>query len=195
MSSFIKARFLKSSLMSALLLTAVTPAFAQSALPDKLKSCAMVEDDSKRLACYDAAISDIDATVAAATQARKQASILKTKQLAEKAEADRLAALATAEKAKVDNFGIGSVPKEARTAAPLNSEIDSLEGSITEILYTGSKKVVIALDNGQMWRQTSSESTPILRVGDKVEIKRGILGSFRLKFLKQGRMVDVLRVR
>jgi hypothetical protein len=187
--------FLKTSLMTALIFIVTTPASAQTALPEKLKSCAVVEEDAKRLACYDAAISDIDATVAAATQARKQAAGVRAKQLAEKTEADRLAAVANAEKTKVDNFGIGSVPKSARAAAPLNVDLDLLEGSITKVFYSATKKVVVALDNGQIWRQTSSDSTPILRVGDKVEIKRGILGSFRLKFLKQGRVVDVLRVR
>ncbi len=173
-------------------------AVAQGALPESVRGCAAIDDDGKRLACYDAAVSLADAQVAKATEARKIAAAERAKVLAEKVEADRLVALAADEKAKVDNFGVGSVDVQDRPASAIaaaKSELENLEATVTSVFYTPTKKLLLALDNGQIWRQTDSSSSPLMRVGDKVEIKKGILGGFRMKLLRQKRMLEVLRFR
>jgi hypothetical protein len=173
-----------------------TSAFGQAALPKSISACAAIDDDAKRLACYDAAVSTVDAQVAKATEARKIAAVARAKAEAEKAESDRLVALAAADKAKVDNFGVATVAKEDRPASvTTKSELESLEAAVTSVFYTADKKLILALDNGQIWRQTDSSSSPLVRAGDKVEVKKGILGGFRMKLLRHKRMLDVLRFR
>jgi hypothetical protein len=170
-----------------------TSAFGQAALPKSISACAAIDDDAKRLACYDSAVSAIDLATAQTMEARKVAAQVRTKAAAEKAEADRVAALAAAEKAKVDNFGAVSVPKTLRPASESAVDIDNLEAAIAEFFYSPSKALIVVLDNGQMWRQKDSESMPPIRAGDKVRIQKRMISGFRMTFIRQKRTIDVTR--
>ena len=70
--------------------------------------------------------------------------------------------------------------KEAeRGAAP--QEMATLALKITSLSFGAGGRVVIGLENGQVWQQlTPSSDLELLKLGDRVEISRGLLGSFWL---------------
>ena len=70
--------------------------------------------------------------------------------------------------------------------------IDSLSGTVSRLQQSGYDKVVITLDNGQVWRQVDASSLR-LRVGDSVEIERGAIGSFMLQKKGSKRSMRVTR--
>jgi len=71
--------------------------------------------------------------------------------------------------------------------------IETLRASVTELQQAAPDKVVISLDNGQVWRQTTSSSLR-LRTGDDIEIERGALGSYLLQKVGSKKTMRVQRV-
>ena len=145
-------------------------------LRDKLSTCNDLTDADARLACYDAAV---DRSRQSAASGPAPA-------------APQPAAPAQAEPAKTgagtlsqeDLFGksgdeMERTVQEATGSAP----IDSLGATISKLQRYSYDKVLITLDNGQVWKQIDGSSLR-LRVGDAIEIERASLGSFMLK--KQG---------
>jgi hypothetical protein len=64
-----------------------------------------------------------------------------------------------------------------------SERIDSLSATVTKLQQYSYGKVLITLDNGQLWKQIDTSNLR-LRAGDAVVIERAALGSFMLK--KQG---------
>jgi hypothetical protein len=58
----------------------------------------------------------------------------------------------------------------------------------------GDRLLLIALENGQVWRQAEYTSFA-LRSGDSVEIEAGLAGSYYLRRNGKGRSIRVKRVR
>ncbi len=56
----------------------------------------------------------------------------------------------------------------------------SLTAQVREVKKTPRGKLIITLENGQIWKQTDSDRL-LLRAGDSVNIERGLLGAFFLK--------------
>jgi hypothetical protein len=176
------------------LLLGTAPVLAQSALTDKIKRCAAVENDAERLACYDGAVAAVDAEAAKMAAERKAQAEQRKREEQAKAEADaKLAAEKTA-KDKVDAFGAAGMPSDRRPEVKTDS-IDELQASITEVFYSPMNQMILVLDNGQMWRQMDGMSVPAVRNGDKVVIKKRALSGFRLTFVRQKRTIDIKRYR
>ena len=92
--------------------------------------------------------------------------------------------MAAANLSQEDLFGKTGEEVERTVQQATGSEaIDILSATVTELQRYGYDKVLIRLDNGQVWKQVNGSSLR-LRVGDAVEIERASLGSFMLK--KQG---------
>lgn len=150
-------------------------AFADE-LRDKLDACNELTDADARLACYDAAVDrSKQSTASGPAPANPQP-----------------AAPAQAEPAKTgagtlsqeDLFGkSGEEVERTVQEATGNAPIDSLSATVSKLQRYSYDKVLITLDNGQVWKQIDGSSLR-LRVGDAVEIERASLGSFMLK--KQG---------
>ncbi|MCF2911026.1 hypothetical protein L1285_22230 [Pseudoalteromonas sp. DL2-H2.2] len=132
-----------------------------------LKACTMVENDLKRLGCFDQVM---------AGQA-PQASSLKSKP----ADAPAPAVAANTQ----NDFGLEHIPKIAEN----NNE---LEGRITKVSKSPLGKVTVTLDNGQVWKQTGAESLR-LRSGDEVVISRAALSSFLMRKVGSNRATRVKR--
>ncbi|TPE58714.1 hypothetical protein FJQ54_16850 [Sandaracinobacter neustonicus] len=174
-------RILVAALGAGLLLSA--PAGAQ--VPDKLIGCSAEPDDAKRLACYDSVVKAISADARRVSEAR-EAEAAKAKQAAAAAAAAAATAAAVqAEETRKASFG------KADSAA----EVKSVDASISEILRDASGKPVFILDNGQMWRQADGFNLPNAKVGTKVAVKRGAMGSYRLQPENSNRSVQVIRMR
>lgn len=71
-------------------------------------------------------------------------------------------------------------------------QLESLNAEVTRLQQSGYDKVLITLDNGQIWRQVDSSSLR-LRVGDAIEIERAALGSYMLKKRGSKRSMRVSR--
>jgi hypothetical protein len=77
---------------------------------------------------------------------------------------------------------------------PAVTESGDTYATITEVRETVPNRVIVTLDNGQIWRQTASASYP-LRVGHLVRIYRGAMGGDRLAVEELGGFIRVERVR
>ena len=159
---------------------------AQAQVQDRLVGCLAEVEDAKRLACYDAVVKGLSADARRVSEAR-EAEAAKAKAAAAAAEARAAAAAAAAaEEARRDTFG-----KPADSA----EEIREVSAGIREILRDASGKPVFILDNDQMWRQADGFSLPSAKVGAKVTVKRGAMGSYRLLAEGSKRSVQVIRMR
>jgi hypothetical protein len=151
------------------------------ALRDELTVCRALTDDDARLICYDSAMDRSRQSVdsrprPAPAQAAPPASV--------PAATAGAASVAAANLSQEDLFGKTGEEVERTVQQATGSEaIDILSATVTELQRYGYDKVLIRLDNGQVWKQVNGSSLR-LRVGDAVEIERASLGSFMLK--KQG---------
>jgi uncharacterized small protein (DUF1192 family) len=72
-------------------------------------------------------------------------------------------------------------------------EVASVKARVTALRHDASGALLIDLDNGQQWRQTSGSGSPLLEVGNEVTITRAALNSFRMS-TPTGRALKVKRV-
>lgn len=163
-----------------------TAAAAQS--PELLR-CAAVADNEARLACYDKAVAGMS-TEARAISERRATETARLQR--EKAEADRRAAeaaRAAAEAKRRAEFGDLRAQQDEATKI----DIRQIETGIDEVFNTQTGLAVFLLENGQLWRQETAQSLPIVRKGDKVIIKKGLLGSFNMTLVGKNRTFTVIR--
>jgi hypothetical protein len=161
-------------------------------LRDELQACRDLPSAVERLDCYDGAVDrsnqggNQQPTAAAAAPATVGAA----------APVAPAAVAGTAEAAAISHeelFGQNSKEVQRTVEAATGAEgIDSLDAQVTRLQQYDYDKVVISLDNGQVWQQIDSSSLR-LRVGDDVVIERAALGSFMLKKSGSNRSMRVSR--
>ena len=80
-----------------------------------------------------------------------------------------------------------------------DKSLKSIISNIKSAQASRSGKMRVTLENGQVWQQLSSDNFKItparLRRQTSVEIKRGALGSYRLKVLPWGRSTKARRIK
>lgn len=171
----------------AILLLALPAATAiADSLQDELRVCRSLTDDQARLICYDAAVD----------RSRKSSAGRPAPARAEPAPVAATAAGSAAAVNQIDRedlFGKSGdeVQREVEAAAGAE-QMDSLSATVTKLQKYTYDKVLITLDNGQVWKQVDSSSLR-LRVGDAVDIERASLGSFMLKKKGSKRSMRVSR--
>lgn len=134
-------------------------------VPEQLRRCAEIEDDARRLACYDRHVRGGAAeTTAAAPSAAAPVSGSPAPGSSEPPPA------ADAEQ----GFGLPE-EREQREEEP-----DLISARITRIDVRRNGERIFTLDNGQMWVEDSPAPSLRLEVGDTVTIKAGLFGSHRL---------------
>lgn len=136
---------------------------AQSTLASQLEQCRTEQNALKRLVCYD----EINTRTAGSP----------APQAAERARA--------VTNPPEDNFG-----KEHRQVAA--DPVDQLYATVSDISFSPRKELIITLDNGQIWRQSGSGQFP-LQTGERIYIKRGLLGAFYLGKDGSNRTLKVVR--
>jgi hypothetical protein len=160
------------------ILAGAAPA-AAATLEQSLVTCSAKADATVRLKCYDDIARGLSAEARKVAEARE----------AEAAAAAAAAATAAAAKAEADSkVAFGMASRDEAAAA------QQIEAGITELLKDASGKTIFVLDNGQMWRQADAFSVPA-KVGGKVIVKRGSLGSYRLFLAGSNRSAQVIRMR
>jgi hypothetical protein len=142
-------------------------ASAENPLRQALRVCAALGNDSERLACYDKTAETLVSDVPANSRSPSPEEM----------------------------FGAGrrssqGLPAESAAKRKQLTEITARVALLRE-LEDGS--VLIELDNGQVWKQSSSNTPLLIRVGDRVRISRGALGTFRLA-APNGRFTQVRRL-
>jgi hypothetical protein len=146
----------------------------ERALTERLVECVRERDDARRLACFDRATAQLDAS------SSKGASV-------------------TAEGGapSASDFGVsGSEVARKRGAAGEENappEVKRLDATVAAIARQPRGELVLTLDNGQVWVQKTATSYFPVEVGDQVTIMAGALSSYRL--MTGGRSTAVTRIK
>lgn len=151
-------------------LTLASAAAADEAFVGSVLDCRSLSSAEERLLCYDGVVDEYSARDAERV-------------------ADVPPATPDTDKTSEAEASFGLPP-----AADSRATVDRIEASVVELSRTASGKVVVVLDNGQVWRQTRT-STLRLAEGDDVEIRRRSMGSHQLLKTGSGRSMKVQRVR
>ncbi|WP_105253514.1 hypothetical protein [Pseudoalteromonas sp. T1lg75] len=166
----------------ALLATLSTTAQADDGVNiQALKACSYIENDFRRLLCYDnimagKPIDSMPANMPAEVPAQSQ----KGKGKGPSANAAGAAASAASNKGNNSKreFGLEHKQKDDNDGNP-----DELVAKVSKVKEAPYGELIITLDNGQRWRQIGTDSFRISK-NDTVVISRAMFNSFLLK--KQG---------
>ncbi|MBM4385794.1 MAG: hypothetical protein FJ091_20795 [Deltaproteobacteria bacterium] len=146
---------------------------------ETLLGCRKLSDAAERLACYDRVVDRAAQTI--------EPEVLATAPRASSSEPERSLrerlfgrSVEETDRALRDAYGV-------QTAAELTAVA-------TAVKRGPDGRVVVTLDNGQVWRQTESRAFP-LREGQTVRVREGALGSFYMNPVDGGRTAPVQRVR
>ena len=94
-------------------------------------------------------------------------------------------------------LGSEQLPKPA--ASQRQESDDALTAVVSEISFTPFGRVVLFLDNGQVWRQLDGDGAKYVAHGNgadlNVTISRGLFGSYDLRFAGQNELFKVRRVK
>jgi hypothetical protein len=164
-------------------------AFADT-LQDELRVCRGLTDDDARLICYDAAV---DRSRNSGYSRSAPAAAPAPAQPAAAAAGTAAATGAATELSQEDLFGktVDEVQQTVEEATG-SERIDSLNATVSKLQEYSYGRVLITLDNGQVWKQVDSSNLR-LRVGDAVDIERASLGSFMLRKKGSKRSMRVAR--
>lgn len=144
-------------------------------LAQAMEKCRSVSNSVKRLVCYD--------------QLAQRANNLEDSGLTE-FYANRPVVMASPEaRRNLDATETQSAPQnsfglEKRMAEQKSEEVSELRAVVGKVEETQRGKLIITLQDGQIWRQTDSQILS-LSAGDSITISRGMLGAFYLS--KDGR--------
>lgn len=163
------------------------PAFAQdqTAAAAQILSCESVRGDKARLKCFEKALPALrDAFPGAESIANARAD--EAHQAAkEDAKKDFGLPPAVAQASKPfeeKEFGAEQLPRDEKID---EENVNSITAGIVDIGRSLNGKIIVFLDNGQVWRQLDSDkSTPYIRKnfeGLTATVKRGFLGSYLVR--------------
>jgi hypothetical protein len=169
---------IKSSLIGAAWLLAVSPSLALAAPPapkagqadvvKALSACRAITDSTERLACFDKTAASLD-------QAQASGEVIvvdraQVRQIKRQAFGFTMPSLAI--------FDLGG-HKDKDKVRDKDAGDESITAIATSAHQTADGKWIIALDDGSVWRQIDSDTVAIdPRPGSKIHIRRASLGSF-----------------
>ena len=187
--------------------------FLMSCLPGLAvaQTCADIQDDTERLACFDVTLSctSIQSEIerlACWDRARTSGDDLPSLPAEERQEVPVHPSSAQAQVLEpVDGSAVdgdsgvvetvrADSPDKFGEKKPLDAPRHYIEATIVEIKTSGLKIDYLRLDNGQVWRETE-DSRMRFREGRKVTITEGILNSYDLQMEGYNKIVKVKRVR
>ena len=169
----------------------ILPARSQS-LPQTLAVCTHIALDSDRLACFDREVGALSRGASAKAPAAgiSQAPPAQSTAAVGGGPATRPVAtppssLPPAPPSLTPEQRLGLSPEgvrklEAKQGLKVTPEVKNLTAHIASVSHSASGRMVITLDNGQVWRQSESRSTFEAQPGDVATISPGALGSFWL---------------
>ena len=129
--------------------------------------CKSIEDDQKRLSCFDNLDSSFNQTVMTETNSN-----------------EKLNKTVVPEKEINKDFGL---PRERDNYEKIISKIETLRNPNKQKLY-------FTLTNGQTWRSVENIRRVQFKVGQEVEITEGFISGYKLKVLNKKLSLRVRRI-
>ncbi|PCI48259.1 MAG: hypothetical protein COB49_06145 [Alphaproteobacteria bacterium] len=156
---------------------------ANSARADQLQSfmvCANITEDIKRLACFDGASKKMpEPATGVAAVAEPQA--VREKQIAD--------------------FGKKqlrkSPVKEVRKAQKKEDDkgLKAIKLTVVDVAYTITKKFVLFMENGQIWKQKEDKKVRLPKGKFEVVIKKGLIGGYNMTIPSKRTFIRVKRLK
>jgi len=145
--------------------------FTQPALSaeEALVKCRQVEEIAERVVCYD--------------------NIVDTRFPAEPPEVTRAEVVPDAQSL----FGTTDAEAKRIVEATLAiEELDEIEATVTDVRKSANNKLMVTLNNGQIWHQLDNQRMP-LKSGEAVIVRKASLSSFRMEKQSGSRRIRVRR--
>jgi hypothetical protein len=171
---------------------------------EALVACMSIDDDTARLACYDAQLSRQPSSGAAASppSVSTKEAVAATVAPAPSApvgQAPTAAAPAPAPVAPVSNpqdaFGLTAEQREARAAKSKEvAKVDRITATVVTAKMTVSGRLLLTLDNGQQWAQVEPSRQQYFYEGDPITIRKASLGSYLASGPKSGTGIRIKRI-
>lgn len=178
---------------------ASTQAFAQT---DEINQCRVIQDPTKRLACYDNMYGRISLDGSqvskAVKQVAKQLDPIEQRAQALMSKSSTSSSPFDGSKARLDSNSSKMVPSDESFGAEQienssSSDSDQMFAVINAIDMNPRDLRTISLSNGQVWRELQS-SRLNLDVGAEIIIKKGLVGGYLLSTESSNRISRVKRI-
>ena len=182
------------ALVLSLLLLPLTPAVEAAELSvEQLRDCQQIDDGSARLACFDAFAERVLAEGLLAPETISEASAPSAASAAAVVEASEPAeaAIVAAEPQVEPATEPGGEAEFGRREEPEKPE--SIQTVIDKTDKTAYGKLILYLENGQIWQQLDSLRTTF-KAGDEIIISSAVSGSFLLRKSTGGTRIRVRRL-
>lgn len=165
---------------------------------DAYRACARIERDAARLACFDAAAKGdpvlLSREQAASDRARAEAASLENAEAAAMLRAVQEEARRAEERARAAEAALAEAERRAREA---ESQVrpDEYAAKVEAIRVAPRGELRLLLDNGEIWRQKTSDDVRIdeddLSEIRTVTIRKAIFGSWRMTLEPLGETIRV----
>lgn len=162
----------------------------QHSLGDRIRACAEMADDTRRLACFDReadVLSDTGEEVRAATEPTSAvvAETAAGEEVRAATEATQnvvgeTAVRAAADSNSVDEFGMTPELVRSKPEMEVETELREISAKAVKVTRRPRGELTITLDNGQTWTEKDAEYGFRVKVGDTVVIKKGNMGGYRM---------------
>ncbi len=162
--------------------------------------CLELTEDSARLACYDRNATLLRAAIAVSEGNEGMAGEADPSEIDEK-ERQGLARLIFGDQAPEAEINVNTKADALESFGILRDEgaLQELNDGVTSLSLRADGIAIIVLDNGQVWRQISSDSTRLRLKRKPIDyqatIKKGAVGSFRMRIEPLGRTIRVRRIK
>lgn len=156
-------------------ITAVAPA---QTIEERIADCAGESDHQQRLACFDLLARDVASGSGRVAREKDQPSSVSP--------AGSVTPPGSPGHSSVEKFGLEHKDKNGDLA-------EELQAQVMEIYKDALGKMLLILDNGQIWQQKDTR-TLIIHKGDSVLIERGFMSAFYLTANKKKR-IRVARIK
>lgn len=156
-------------------------------LQDFLIKCPVIKEDTQRLACFDEAAKNMLGSVVRALGAEERVSAV------EKNKPTR--------EDKIDDFGKGNLRvsplKDVREKQKqvVETKLKVITLTVVKVVKTSLDKFVLYMENGQVWKQKDDGRIRLPKGDFKVEIKKGMMGSFNMIVPNRKSFIRVKRLK
>lgn len=183
-------------------------------IADRMRACAQESDESRRLACYDAAAgistspaesansaesaqvaasaaAPAAAVDAAGVAAPAAAAAVDASSVAAPAAAAAVDADAEAARAAAEEFGMNREMEKKIPVEEREEELREISAVAVEVRYRPSGEHIVTLDNGQTWVEKYAVYGFRVEEGDTVLVRKGVFGGY--KMIGRGRRSSQVR--